>query len=83
MMNLMRLLEKLSDDNARDPGEGYRETGIHYTSEKRDSETILTHQEEASLTAKNVVRSLVDKIPEDVLEQTRVRKKESDVQGRY
>ena len=72
--DLMRLLEKLSDDK-------------HVIQEKSQEEpevTILRRKETLSNTdssrgsvtdSKDVVRSLVDKIPESILEQTKVRKK--------
>ena len=72
--DLMRLLEKLSDDKPVVPEKGQEEPEV----------TILRKQETAIKTdsstgnvaeSKDVVRSLVDKIPEDILEQTKVRKK--------
>ena len=72
--DLMRLLEKLSDDKPVIQEKGQEEPEV----------TILRKQELVNNTdsttwnvadSKDVVRSLVDKIPEDILEQTKVRKK--------
>ena len=71
--DLMRLLEELADDKPGIKEEGKEELEV----------TILTRNEtgggEDSLTEKSdgkeVVQSLVDKIPDDILERTRVRKK--------
>ena len=72
--DLMRLLEKLSDDKPVIQEKGQEEPEV----------TILRKQETVNNTdsstgsvadSKDVVRSLVDKIPEDILEQTKVRKK--------
>ena len=71
---LMRLLEKLADDKPVIERKGKEEPEV--TILRRD-ETV---GEEDSLRGSNtdgkeVVRSLVDKIPESILEQTKVRKK--------
>ena len=71
--DLMRLLEKLADDKPMIKEKGKEEPEV----------TILTRNEvgggEDSLKensdGKEVVQSLVDKIPDDILERTRVRKK--------
>ena len=72
--DLMRLLEKLSDDKPVIQEKGQEEPEV----------TILRRKETVSNTdssrgsvidSKDVVQSLVDKIPESILEQTKVRKK--------
>ena len=72
--DLMRLLEKLSDDKPviHEKGQEKPEFAI-----LRRKETVNdTDSSRGSVTdSKDVVRSLVDKIPEDILEQTKVRKK--------
>ena len=72
--DLTRLLEKLSDDKPMIQEKGQEELEV----------TILRKQETMNNTdssigdvadSKDVARSLVDKIPEEILEQTKVRKK--------
>ena len=79
--DLMRLLEKLSDDKPVIQEKGQEEPEVTIL---RRKETVNdTDSSRGSVTdSKDVVRSLVDKIPENIMEQTKVRKK-SDVQRRY
>ena len=70
----MRLLEKLADDKPviRDKGKEEPEVTILRRSE------IVSDKNTSKVTnpdGKEVVQSLVEKIPDDILEQTRVRKK--------
>ena len=72
--DLMRLLEKLSDDKPVIQEKGQEEPEVTIL---RRKETVNdTDSSRGSVTdSKDVVRSLVDKIPENILEQTKVRKK--------
>ena len=72
--DLMRLLEKLSDDKPVIQEKGQEEPEITIL---RRKETVNNTDSSTGSVAdsKDVVRSLVDKIPEDILEQTKVRKK--------
>ena len=72
--DLMRLLEKLADDKPVIEGKGKeeQEVTILQRSETVGGENSL---EESNPDGKDVVQSLVDKITEDILERTRVRKK--------
>ena len=71
--DLMRLLEKLADD----------EPVIKKNAKEEPEVTILRRNEtgggddslKEKFDGKEVVQSLVDKIPDDILERTRVRKK--------
>ena len=72
--DLMRLLEKLADDKPviQEKGKEGPEVTILRRSE------IVSDKNTSKVTnpdAKEVVQSLVEKIPDDILEQTRVRKK--------
>ena len=70
----MRLLEKLSDDKPVIQEEGQEEPEV--TILRRKETVNNTDSSTGSVTdSKDVVRSLVDKIPENILEQTKVRKK--------
>ena len=72
--DLMRLLEKLSDDKPVIQEEGQEEPEV--TTLRRKETVNNTDSSTGSVTdSKDVVRSLVDKIPENILEQTKVRKK--------
>ena len=72
--DLMRLLEKLSDDKPVIQEKGTEKP--EFTILRRKETVNDTDSSRGSVTdSKDVVRSLVDKIPEDILEQTRVRKK--------
>ena len=72
--HLMRLLEKLADDKPAIEGKGEEEPEV---TTLRRSETVGGENsfEESNPDGKEVVQSLVDKIPDDILERTRVRKK--------
>ena len=72
--DLMRLLEKLSDDKPVIQEKGQEEPKVTIL---RRKETVNdTDSSRGSVTdSKDVVRSLVDKIHESILEQTKVRKK--------
>ena len=71
--DLRRLLEKLSDDKLVIQEEGQEEPEVTIL---RRKETVNNTDSRGSVTdSKDVVRSLVDKIPENILEQTKVRKK--------
>ena len=70
----MRLLEKLADDKPVIQEKGKKEPEVTIL---RKSE-IVSEEVTSKVTnpdGKEVVQSLVEKIPEDILEQTRVRKK--------
>ena len=70
----MRLLEKLSDDKPVIQEKG--QEGPELTILRRKETVNNTDSSKGSVTdSKDVVRSLVDKIPENILEQTKVRKK--------
>ena len=71
--DLMRLLEKLADDKPviREKGKEEPEVTILRRSETGGGEDSLKEKSDG----KEVVQSLVDKIPDDILERTRVRKK--------
>ena len=72
--DLMRLLEKLADDKPVIQEKGKKEPEVTIL---RKSE-IVSEEVTSKVTnpdGKEVVQSLVEKIPEDILEQTRVRKK--------
>ena len=72
--DLMRLLEKLSDDKHVIQEKGQEEPEV--TILRRKETVNNTDSSRGSVTdSKDVVRSLVDKIPENILEQTKVRKK--------
>ena len=72
--DLMRLLEKLSDDKPVIQEEGQEEPEV--TILRRKDTVNNTDSSRGSVTdSKDVVRSLVDKNPENILEQTKVRKK--------
>ena len=72
--DLMRLLEKLSDNKPVIQEEGQEEPEV--TILRRKKTVNNTDSSTGSVTdSKDVVRSLVDKIPENILEQTKVRKK--------
>ena len=72
--DLMRLLEKLSDDKPVIQEKGQEEPEV--TILRRKETVNNTDSSRGSVTdSKDVVRSLVDKIPENILEQTKVRKK--------
>ena len=75
--DLMRLLEKLSDDKPVIQEKGQEEPEVTILQRKETKETVNnTDSSRGSVTdSKDVVRSLVDKIPESILEQTKVRKK--------
>ena len=71
--DLMRLLEKLADDKPviQEKGKEEPEVTILRRSERvNDLPSKVTNPD-----GKEVVQSLVEKIPDDILEQTRVRKK--------
>ena len=72
--DLMRLLEKLADDKPVIEGKGKEEPEVTIL---RRSETVGGENsfEESHPAEKQIVQSLVDKIPDDILERTRVRKK--------
>ena len=72
--DLMRLLEKLTDDKPVIEGKGKEEPEVTIL---RRSETVGGENslEESNSNGKEVVQRLVDKIPDDILERTRVRKK--------
>ena len=72
--DLMRLLEKLADDKPLIEGKGKDEPEVTIL---RRSETVGGENslEESNPDGKEIVQSLVDKIPDDILERTRVRKK--------
>ena len=72
--DLMRLLEKLADDKPVIEGKGKEEPEVTIL---RRSETVGDEDtsEERNPDGKEIVQSLVDKIPDDILERTRVRKK--------
>ena len=71
---LMRLLEKLADDKPVIERKGKEEPEVTIL---RRSETASGENtsEESNPNGKEIVQSLVDKIPDDILERTRVRKK--------
>ena len=72
--DLMRLLEKISDDKPVIQEESREEPEL--TILRRKETVNNTDSSKGSVTdSKDVVRSLVDKIPENILEQTKVRKK--------
>ena len=72
--DLMRLLEKLSDDKPVIQEKG--QEGPELTILRRKETANNTDSSKGSVTdSKDVVRSLFDKIPENILEQTKVRKK--------
>ena len=72
--DLMRLLEKLSDDNPVIQGKGQEAPEL--TILRREETVNNTDVSKGSITdSKEVVRSLVEKIPEKILEQTKVRDK--------
>ena len=72
--DLMRLLEKLSDDKPVIQEKGQEEPEV--TILRRKETVNNAESSRGSVTdSKDVVRSLVDKIPEGILEQTKVRKK--------
>ena len=70
---LMRLLEKMADNNPviREKGKEEPEVTILRRNETGGSEESLREKSDG----KDVVQSLVEKIPDDILERTRVRKK--------
>ena len=72
--DLMRLLEKLADDKPVIEGRGKEEPEVTIL---RRSGTVVGENslEVSNPDGKEVVQSLVDKIPDDILERTRVRKK--------
>ena len=72
--DLMRLLEKLADDKPVIEGNGKEEPEVTIL---RRSETVGDEDtsEERNPNGKEIVQSLVEKIPDDILERTRVRKK--------
>ena len=72
--DLMRLLEKLADDKPVIEGKGKEEPEVTIL---RRNETVGGKKslEESNPDGKEIVQSLVDKIPDDILERTRVRKK--------
>ena len=72
--DLMRLLEKLADDKPVIEGKGKEEPEVTIL---RRSETDGDEDtsEERNPNGKEIVQSLVEKIPDDILERTRVRKK--------
>ena len=72
--DLRRLLEKLADDKPviKEKGQEEPEVTIMRMDEAEGGEDSLR---ENKSDGKEVVQSLVDKIPEDILERTRVRKK--------
>ena len=72
--DLMRLLERLSDDKPVIQEKDQEEPEV--TILRRKETVNNTDSSRGSVTdSKDVVRSLVDKIPENILEQTKVRKK--------
>ena len=72
--DLMRLLEKLSDDKPVIQEKGQEEPEVTILRRKQTANN--TDSSRGSVTdSKDVVRSLVDKIPESILEQVKVRKK--------
>ena len=72
--DLMRLLEKLADDKPVIEGEGKEEPEVTIL---RRSETVGVGNslEESNPDGKEIGQSLVDRIPDDILERTRVKKK--------
>ena len=72
--DLMRLLEKLADDTPVVEGKGKEEPEVTLL---RRNETVGCEDslKESNPDGKEIVQSLVDKTPDDTLEQTRVRKK--------
>ena len=72
--DLMRLLEKLSDDKPVIQGKGQEAPEL--TILRREETVNNTDVSKGSITdSKEVVRSLVEKIPDKILEQTKVRDK--------
>ena len=71
--DLMRLLEKLADDKPviKEKGKEEPEVTILRRNETGGGEDSLKEKSDG----KEVVQSLVDKVPDDILERTRVRKK--------
>ena len=71
---LMRLLEKLADDKPVIERKGKEEPEVTIL---RRSETASGENtsEESNPDGKEIVQSLVDKFPDDILERSRVRKK--------
>ena len=71
--DLMRLLEELADDKPgiKEEGKEEPEVTILRRNETGGGEDSLTEKSDG----KEVVQSLVDEIPDDILERTRVRKK--------
>ena len=71
--DLMRLLEKLADDKPviKEKGKEEPEVTILRRNETGGGEDSLKEKSDG----KEVVQSLVDKIPDDILERTRDRKK--------
>ena len=78
--DLWRLLEKLADDKPLNEGKGREEPEVTIL---RRSETVGNADSlRGSVTdGKEVVRSLVDKIPDNILERTQVRKKKVAFKG--
>ena len=72
--DLMRLLEKLADDKPVIEGKGKEEPEVTIL---RRSETVGGENslEESNHVGKQIVQSLVDRSPDDILERTRVEKK--------
>ena len=72
--DLMRLLEKLADDEPLIERKGTEEQEV--TILRRDETVVIEDSlRGGNPDGKEVVQSLVDKIPDDILERTRVRKK--------
>ena len=72
--DLMRLLEKLAEDKPVIGGKGKEEPEVTIL---RRSETVGGENslEESNPGGKEIEQSLVDKLPDDILERTRVKKK--------
>ena len=72
--DLMRLLEKLADDKPVIEGKCKEEPEVTIL---RMSETVVGENslDESNPDGKEIVQSLVDRIPDDILERTRVKKK--------
>ena len=71
---LMRLLEKLADDKPVIGRKGKEEPEVTIL-RRSETDSGENTSEESNPDGKEIVQSLVDKIPDDILEWTRVRKK--------
>ena len=74
--DLWRLLEKLADDKPVNVGKGGEEPEVTILRRNKTVGNADSPRGSGSVTdGKEVVRSLVDKIPDKILERTQVRKK--------